>query len=51
MPRREPVETTLFISDGSALGTPDAANPALTIVTVSLLQAEYISQLMTALNN
>jgi choline dehydrogenase-like flavoprotein len=38
----------LFISDGSALTTPGAANPTLTIVALALRQAEYISQQMTA---
>ncbi|HVO82170.1 MAG TPA: GMC family oxidoreductase [Terriglobales bacterium] len=38
----------LFISDGSALSTPGAANPTLTIVALALRQAEYISQQMTA---
>ncbi len=42
-----PVETTLFLSDGGALGTADAANPTLTIIAVALLQAEYMSQQMT----
>ena len=36
----------LFISDGSALSTPGAANPTLTIVALALRQAEYISQQM-----
>jgi choline dehydrogenase-like flavoprotein len=34
----------LFISDGSALSTPGAANPTLTIVALALRQAEYIAQ-------
>jgi choline dehydrogenase-like flavoprotein len=34
----------LFISDGSALTTPGAANPTLTIVALALRQAEYIAQ-------
>ncbi|HYL82847.1 MAG TPA: GMC family oxidoreductase [Candidatus Angelobacter sp.] len=34
----------LFISDGSALTTPGAANPTLTIVALALRQAEYISR-------
>jgi choline dehydrogenase-like flavoprotein len=34
----------LFISDGSALSTPGAANPTLTIVALALRQAEHISQ-------
>jgi choline dehydrogenase-like flavoprotein len=38
----------LFISDGSALSTPGAANPTLTIVALVLRQAEYISQQMRA---
>jgi choline dehydrogenase-like flavoprotein len=38
----------LFISDGSVLSTPGAANPTLTIVALALRQAEYISQQMTA---
>ena len=33
----------LFVSDGSALTTPGAANPTLTIVALALRQAEYIS--------
>ena len=40
----------LFISDGSALSTPGAANPTLTIVALTLRQAEYISQQMAAGN-
>jgi len=36
----------LFVSDGSALTTPGAANPTLTIVALALRQAEYISQEM-----
>jgi choline dehydrogenase-like flavoprotein len=38
----------LFISDGSALSTPGAANPTLTIVALVLRQADYISQQMKA---
>jgi len=38
----------LFVSDGSALTTPGAANPTLTIVALALRQAEYISQQMKA---
>jgi len=38
----------LFISDGSVLSTPGAANPTLTIVALALRQAEYISQQMKA---
>jgi choline dehydrogenase-like flavoprotein len=34
----------LFVSDGSALSTPGAANPTLTIVALALRQAEYIAQ-------
>jgi choline dehydrogenase-like flavoprotein len=40
----------LFISDGSVLTTPGAANPTLTIVALALRQAEYISQQMKAGN-
>lgn len=40
----------LFISDGSVLRTPGAANPTLTIVALALRQAEYISQQMKAGN-
>jgi len=36
----------LFVSDGSALTTPGAANPTLTIVALALRQAEYIAQQM-----
>jgi choline dehydrogenase-like flavoprotein len=36
----------LFISDGSVLTTPGAANPTLTIVALTLRQAEYLSQQM-----
>jgi choline dehydrogenase-like flavoprotein len=36
----------LFISDGSALSTPGAANPTLTIVALALRQAEFISKQM-----
>lgn len=36
----------LFISDGSALSTPGAANPTLTIVALALRQAEYLSEQM-----
>jgi choline dehydrogenase-like flavoprotein len=38
----------LFISDGSVLSTPGAANPTLTIVALALRQAEYISQQLKA---
>jgi choline dehydrogenase-like flavoprotein len=38
----------LFVSDGSALTTPGAANPTLTIVALALRQAEYISREMQA---
>jgi choline dehydrogenase-like flavoprotein len=38
----------LFISDGSALSTPGAANPTLTIVALALRQANYIGQEMKA---
>lgn len=38
----------LFVSDGSALSTPGAANPTLTIVALTLRQAEYISMEMKA---
>jgi len=38
----------LFISDGSVLSTPGAANPTLTIVALALRQADYISQQMKA---
>jgi choline dehydrogenase-like flavoprotein len=38
----------LFISDGSALTTPGAANPTLTIVALALRQAEYIERQMKA---
>jgi choline dehydrogenase-like flavoprotein len=34
----------LFISDGSALTSPGAANPTLTIVALALRQAEYIAR-------
>jgi choline dehydrogenase-like flavoprotein len=34
----------LFISDGSALTSPGAANPTLTIVALALRQAEFIAQ-------
>jgi choline dehydrogenase-like flavoprotein len=40
----------LFISDGSALSTPGAANPTLTIVALALRQAEYIDQQAKARN-
>jgi choline dehydrogenase-like flavoprotein len=40
----------LFISDGSALSTPGAANPTLTIVALALRQAEYIAQQAKARN-
>jgi choline dehydrogenase-like flavoprotein len=36
----------LFISDGSVLSTPGAANPTLTIVALVLRQAEYIERQM-----
>jgi len=38
----------LFVSDGSALSTPGAANPTLTIVALALRQGEYIVQQMKA---
>lgn len=38
----------LFVSDGSALTTPGAANPTLTIVALALRQAEYIAAGMKA---
>jgi choline dehydrogenase-like flavoprotein len=38
----------LFVSDGSALTTPGAANPTLTIVALALRQAEYVSRQMKA---
>jgi choline dehydrogenase-like flavoprotein len=38
----------LFISDGSVLSTPGAANPTLTIVALALRQAEYINRQMKA---
>jgi choline dehydrogenase-like flavoprotein len=38
----------LFVSDGSALSTPGAANPTLTIVALALRQAEYIELQMKA---
>jgi choline dehydrogenase-like flavoprotein len=38
----------LFISDGSALSTPGAANPTLTIVALVLRQAAYLSRQMKA---
>lgn len=40
----------LFVSDGSALTTPGAANPTLTIVALALRQAEHISREMQARN-
>jgi choline dehydrogenase-like flavoprotein len=40
----------LFISDGSALSTPGAANPTLTIVSLALRQAEYLAKEMAARN-
>jgi choline dehydrogenase-like flavoprotein len=40
----------LFVSDGSALSTPGAANPTLTIVALALRQAEYIAQQAKARN-
>jgi choline dehydrogenase-like flavoprotein len=39
--------TNLFISDGSQFTTGGAANPTLTIVTLAIRQAEYISQAMS----
>jgi choline dehydrogenase-like flavoprotein len=36
----------LFVSDGSVLSTPGAANPTLTIVALALRQADYISREM-----
>jgi choline dehydrogenase-like flavoprotein len=38
----------LFVSDGSALSTPGAANPTLTIVALALRQAEYLNLEMKA---
>ena len=38
----------LFISDGSALTTPSSANPTLTIVSLALRQAKFISDQMIA---
>jgi len=38
----------LFISDGSALTTPSSANPTLTIVSLALRQAQYLSKQMAA---
>ncbi len=40
----------LFISDGSAMTTPSSANPTLTIVSLALRQAEFISKEMAARN-
>ncbi len=40
--------TNLFISDGSALTSPGAANPTLTIVALALRQAEYIGREIAA---
>ncbi len=40
----------LFISDGSALSTPGAANPTLTIVALALRQADFIAREMKAHN-
>jgi choline dehydrogenase-like flavoprotein len=40
----------LFISDGSALTTPSSANPTLTIVSLALRQADYLSKQMAARN-
>jgi choline dehydrogenase-like flavoprotein len=40
----------LFVSDGSALSTPGAANPTLTIVALALRQAEYIAEQAKARN-
>ena len=53
MPRRAPVETTLFLFDSSTLGTPDAANPTLTIVAAALLGGvrakKFVAQLLSPL--
>jgi choline dehydrogenase-like flavoprotein len=38
----------LFISDGSQFTTGAAENPTLTIVTLAIRQADYISQQMNA---
>jgi choline dehydrogenase-like flavoprotein len=38
----------LFISDGSALTTPGCANPTLTIVALTLRQAEFIASELKA---
>ncbi len=38
----------LFISDGSAFSTPGSANPTLTIVSLALRQAQFISRQMAA---
>ena len=38
----------LFMSDGSVLSTPGAANPTLTIVSLALRQAEHITKEMAA---
>ncbi|HTT33866.1 MAG TPA: GMC family oxidoreductase [Methylomirabilota bacterium] len=38
----------LFVSDGSVITTPGAANPTLTIVALALRQAEYITREMKA---
>ena len=40
----------LFVSDGSVMTTPSSANPTLTIVSLALRQAEFISKEMTARN-
>jgi choline dehydrogenase-like flavoprotein len=40
----------LFVSDGSAMTTPSSANPTLTIVSLALRQAEFISKEMAARN-
>ena len=40
----------LFISDGSTLPTPGSANPTLTIVALTLRQAEHIAREMSARN-
>ena len=40
----------LFVSDGSAMTTPSSANPTLTIVSLALRQAEFISKEMVARN-
>jgi choline dehydrogenase-like flavoprotein len=40
----------LYISDGSQITTPGAANPTLTIVALALRQAEHIAKEMAARN-